>query len=189
MSAPAARAIDIASRFPPSFDDNPWSYGYALFSLALITSISLAFLIGWGLEHRREAEINRIIRNQAHPPRRHGLTLLGLYRLLVSGLLLTIVFGAMPDVLVLLAWGEASDNTMWLLFEIDRAMDGAASLPFLFFVILSIRAAPVVDHVIGIDPVKVSLRPTWGMVRDKLKIVGMVLCIAAGVTFYKAGSL
>lgn len=177
------------ARFPPSFDDSPLGYAFALFSLALITSLSLAILTGYALEHRRECEINRRIGNKAYPPRYHGLTLIGLHRLIVSGLLLTIVFGALPDVLSLLAWGEASDEVMWTLFEIDRLGDGLASLPFLFSVFVAVRAGPNVEHLLGRNPIKVSLRPTWGMVHDKLKIVGVVLCIAAGVTFYKAGWL
>lgn len=176
-------------RFPPSFDDSPLAYAFALFSLALITSISLAQVTSYLLEHRREREINRRLNNQAYPPRPHGWTLLDLHRLIVSGFLLTIIFGALPDVLTLLAWGEASDDTMWNLFLIDRAFDGAASLPFLGAIFVSIRAGGSVAHVLGRDPIQIELRPTKGMVRDKLKIMGAVLCIAVGVTFYKAGWL
>lgn len=175
------------TRFPPVFDDSPLAYALALFSLALITSISLAIVAGYALEHRRELEINRLIDNHAAPPRRHGLTVLGVHRLIVSGLLMTIIFAELPDVLVLLAWGEASDETMFALFQFDRLFDGITLLPFLFAVSISVRANMVVDHVLGLDPIKISLRPTWGLVRDKLRIVGVVLCIALGVTAYKAG--
>lgn len=177
------------TRFPPSFDESPLAYAFALFSLTLVTAISLHIVIGYALEHRREAEISRRVCNQAHAPLKHGMTLLGLHRVIVSGFLLTIIFGAAPDVLTMLAWGEASDQTMWTLFQIDRAFDGLLLLPFLLSVFVTIRAGMPVDHLLGRDPVKVTLRPTWGMVRDKLKIMGAVLCIAVGVTFYKAGWL
>src|ERR1044072_6619805 len=111
-SASAERMMHPA-RFPPSFDDRPLGYAFALFSLALITSLSLAILTGYALEHRRECEINRRIGNKAYPPRYHGLTLIGLHRLIVSGLLLTIVFGALPDVPSLLAWGGGPEGGRW----------------------------------------------------------------------------
>ncbi|HVJ03811.1 MAG TPA: hypothetical protein VM662_16660 [Sphingomonas sp.] len=177
------------TRFPPVFDDSPLAYAFALFSLALVTSVSLAIVINYALEHRREHVINAKIGNRAYPPRQLGITLVGLHRVIVSGLLLTIIFGALPDVVVLLAWGEATERTMWILFELDRLFDGLTLLPFMVSTFVSVRAGPAVDHIIGLDPIKVSLRPTWGMVRDKLKIMGAVLCISVGVTFYKAGLL
>lgn len=177
------------NRFPPSFNDNPWSYGLALFSLALITSISLAYVIGVALERWREREINEKIGNPAVPPRRHGLTLLSYHRLILCGLLSTIILGAGPDVLLLLAWGEASDDAMWWIFQIDRAGDAATIAPFLISMFLTIRAERSIEHRLGVDPIKIPVRPTWGMVRDKLKITGAVLCIAVGVTLYKAAGL
>ena len=179
----------MPQRFPPSFDDSPLAYGFALFSLTLVTAISLHIVIGYALESRREREISRRIQNRAYPPRRNGLTLLGLHRIIVSGFLTTIILGAGPDVLVLLSWGEASDATMWTLFQIDRICDALLLLPFMVSVFFTLRAGMPVDHLLGLDPIKISLRPSCGMVRDKLKIMGAVLCIAGGVTLYKAGWL
>jgi hypothetical protein len=177
----------MTTRFPPSFDDNPWSYGLALFSLALITSISLAYVIAAVLERSREREVNKAIGNIAYPPVQHGMTLLSLHRLIMCSLLVTIIFGAGPDVMLLLAWGEASDETMWWIFQIDRFFDAATIAPFMCAMFLTVRAERSIEHRLGLDPVKIPVRPTWGMVRDKLKILGAVLCIAVGVTLYKAG--
>lgn len=179
----------LSPRFPPSFDDSPFAYAFALFSLTIVTALSLSIVIGYALEGRREREISRRIGNWASAPRKNGVTLLGLHRVIVGGFLLTIIMGALPDVLVLLAWGEASDETMWTLFLVDRAFDGLLLLPFLFSVFITIKAGMPVDHLLGREPVKVSLRPTWGMVREKLKIVGAVLCISVGVTLFKSGWL
>ncbi|KTF70687.1 hypothetical protein ACNFJ7_02270 [Sphingomonas sp. HT-1] len=177
------------SRFPPSFNDNPLSYGFALFSLALITSIALAYVIAVLLERTREREINAAIRNPALPPPEHGITLLSLHRMIYCGLLSTIILGAGPDVLLLLAWGEASDNAMWWIFQLDRVCDAATIGPFLMSMFLAIRAEKSIEHRLGLDPAVIPVRPTWGMVRDKLKITGAVLCIAVGVTLYKAAGL
>ncbi|WP_066723596.1 hypothetical protein [Sphingomonas pituitosa] len=179
----------MQTRFPPSFNDNPLSYGFALFSLALITSISLAYVIAAVLERSREREVNAKIRNVALPPSPTGLTLLSYHRLILCGLLLTIILGAGPDVLLLLAWGEASDEAMWWIFQLDRVCDAATIIPFLMSMFLTIRAERSIEHRLGLDPIKIPVRPTWGMVRDKLKITGAVLCIAVGVTLYKAAGL
>ena len=178
-----------ATRFPPSFEDSPLAYGLALFSLALVTSISLGVVISYALEAKRNREIDRLLSNWVARSRHATLSPLVLHRIILSGVLLTIVFGGLPDVLVLLAWGEASDATMWALFNIDRIMDGLTIIPFLTSIFVSLRAAAIVDHRLAAEPLTISLKPTWGMIRDKLKIAGLVLCIAVGVTAYKSASL
>lgn len=183
----AAAIANGTSRFPPSFEDNPLSYGMALFALALISSISLGVVIGYALEARRAREVDRLVRNRA-PRSIHGrYSPVSLHRIVVAGFLLTIVFGALPDVLVLLAWGEASDATMFILFSLDRVFDALTLIPFLGSIFVSLRAAGVVDHRLAVEPLAISLKPTWGMIRDKLKIAALVLLIAVGVTAYKTG--
>lgn len=182
-------AIDVANgltRFPPSFDNNPALYAFALFSLSLITSISLGIVIGYGLEARRAREVDRLIQNQLTRVDTPALSPVSIHRLIVSGFLLTIIFGALPDVLVMLAWGEAADTTMTILFDVDRAFDGLTLLPFLGSVFISLRAAQVVDHRLAVEPLKIRIKPSWGMIRDKMKIAALVLFISAGVTFYKS---
>jgi hypothetical protein len=178
-----------AERFPPSFDNSPFFYAFALFSLSLITSISLGVVIGHALEARRAREVDRLIGNPLPRVKVSALSPVSIHRLIVSGFLLTIIFEALPNVLVMLAWGEASDATMRSLFDIDRACDGMALLPFMASILVSLRAAPVVDHRLAVEPLRIQLRPTWGMIRDKLKITGLVLFISAGVTFYKSAGL
>ncbi|MCP3731999.1 hypothetical protein M9978_16360 [Sphingomonas sp. MG17] len=177
-------------RFPPVFDDSPVAYAFALFSLSLISAIALAMLIGSMLEERRAREVDRIVHNRVRrAPKRVEMTLLQLHRLIVSGFLLTILFGALPDVIVMLSWGEADDGTMFALFQLDRFFDGLTAFPLVGSFILSTMAAQSVDHRLFTDPapppVRLSFR--WTSFGDKLKIGGLVLCIAVGVTLYKAG--
>jgi len=180
----------MPARFPPSFEDSPIAYAFALFSLALITAISLAVVINYFLEERRARELERRVgtRTLAGVPYAE-ITLLRLHRLIASGFLLTIIFGALPDVLVLLAWGEASDDAMWLLFQLDRFFDGMTLLPFLGAIWIGAQASQAVDHRLALDPAPMRLNFSWGLIKDKIKIGGLVLCIAVGVTLYKAGSL
>lgn len=175
-------------RFPPMFDDSPFAYAFALFSLTLASALSLAMLIGFILEARRGKEIAALVGSRT-PPSRSGspLNLFDLHRLIVSGFLLTILLGAMPDVVVLLAWGEASDRAMYSLFQLDRIFDGLTILPLATSLGLSTIAAQSVDHRLYIEPAPVRLSFKWSSLRDKFKIGGVVLCIAIGVTLSKAG--
>lgn len=175
------------SRFPPSFDGNPWSYGFALFSLTLISAIALTILIGYLSEARARREIDERIGNMvpaALSP--SALSPYVLHRLIIAGLMLTIVLGAVPDVLLLLAWGEAGDSTLDTLFLVDRVCDGLTLAPFLASTLLLLWAGQAVDHRLSIEPVKVRLRPSWQAIRERLKLVLLVLLIAVGVTFAKS---
>lgn len=174
------------SRFPPSFDGNPWTYGFALFSLTLVSAISLAILIGYALEYRARREINVAIDNPVTQPAFPMTSPFSLYRWIICGFLLTIVMGALPDVLVLLAWGEASADTMEALFMFDRLADGLLILPYLCSAFLAVWAGQAVDHKLALDSIPMGLRPSWAMMRDRIKMAGLVLFIAIGVTLAKS---
>jgi hypothetical protein len=66
MSVPVAQIVEL-SRFPPSFDGNPWSYGYALFGLTLVSAASATVLVSYLLEARERRAINRLLENQVVP--------------------------------------------------------------------------------------------------------------------------
>lgn len=174
------------SRFPPSFENSPLSYGMALFSLTLISAFSLAVLTGYALDARRKREIDALLDNRLPRPLSAGITPILLHRLIVSGLMLTIVFGALPDVLVLLAWGEASDRTMEMLFTLDRIGDGATIMPFMGSAFLLVWAGQGVDHRLAIDPIHRPFRMEWSMLRERLRLALLVLLIAVGVTYAKS---
>jgi hypothetical protein len=174
------------TRFPPSFDGNPWTYGLALFSLTLVSAICLTILVGWLLEARHQREIDRRIGNWVISRPIPRLTIYQLHRLTKVGFLLTILMGACPDALVLFAWGEADDATMIALFAIDRWCDGLLLLPFLWSTMLVLWGGQALDHRLASEPSYVKLRPSWLLAQQKIKMVAVVLLIALGVTYSKA---
>jgi len=176
-----------AARFPPSFDGNPFSYGFALFSLTLISAISLAILASYALEARHRREIDTALNNHI-PPARAELwrSPVRLHRIIVSGFLITIIMGALPDVILLLAWGEASAEWLDVMFLVDRLFDGSLMVPFLCSTFTILWAGQVVDHRLTFPAGLVKPRPPWGMIRERLKIVAVVFLIAIGVTVAKS---
>lgn len=173
-------------RFPPSFDNSPLSYGFAVFSLTLVSALSLAQLLSYWFEGRARREAQKIAMNLVTEPLA-SFSALQVHRMIVSGFLLTILFGALPDVLVLLFWGEAADRTMEALFLIDRVLDGALLFPFLWSIAMLAYAYQAIPQTLVRNAGVGLARPTWQMVRDKLKIIGAVLVLAVGVTLAKAG--
>lgn len=178
----------LLSPYPPSFDGNPWSYGFALFSLTLICALSTALLMQFLFEarsRRRAWASSMAVAGQGPQPFATPLTV---HRMIITGFLVTILLGALPDVIVLFAWGEATHATMDLLFLIDRIGDGLTFAPFSFACALSAWGLQVLPQQL-ITQTKVQLsRPTWHTVKDQAKIIGMVLVVAAGVTFAKAST-
>lgn len=177
------------SPFPPSFDGSPWTYGFALFSLTLISAVSLTILVGYMLEARGKRLMNVRTTNYVNQPAFPFMHPVQLHRAIVSGFLLTIFMGAFPDVLIMLAWGEASVPTMNALYVVDRLGDGFLIVPFLASVTLIVSAGQVVDHLLGVNVVggeTVKLRVSWKRLRERLKMTSVVLLIAVGVTLAKS---
>lgn len=180
-------AANAQSNFPPSFDDSPWSYGFALFSLTTICAVSLSMLWQFWFEARARRLAAKMAMNLVAEPVPFASPLT-VHRLIIAGFLLTILCGALPDVLVLFFWREASTGTMETLFTIDRIGDGLTLLPFLLSAVLSAWGIQVIPQQL-LRETRVTLRrPGWDTVRDKLKIVAVVLIISAGVTLAKASA-
>lgn len=179
--------MDLHTRFPPSFDNSPYTYGLALFSLSLISMLSLAQLLGMWFEARRQRELANLVPGFFSFPLPHW-SLLNVHRLILGCLYLTVLFGASPDVLVLLLWGEASERTMELLFLLDRLFDTATIVPFLYSAALSAWAAQAIPQKL-ISEVNVQLAPPqWEMIKGPARIAALVSLISAGVTVGKAGA-
>jgi hypothetical protein len=178
----------MTDRFPPLFQDNPFSYGFALFSLTVVSAIFLAILIGWGLESRRTKEIDRLVGNEIPPPMGLGfdLTPFRAHRIILSGLMLTIVMGALPDAVFLMAWGEVSNGTINAILAVDRACDGVLIVPAMVSVMFLVVSGQGMEHRLHFNAVHRPFKPTWSLIRDKLKIAGVVLLIAVGVTYAKS---
>lgn len=94
----------------------------------------------------------------------------------------TIIVGFTPDTIVLLGWGETPLGPM---VRIDRILDFLCVIPFTMGCLLRIRGAAVVNFQLSRQPVPVDLWPTWGMVRHRLYMLGMVTLIALGVALAK----
>lgn len=175
------------SPFPPSFDDNPWSYGFALFSAVLISSLCLAHLLGYAFDYHRTLEADR----KRGTARRARFLNFGsaecVYRMIVGGLLTALLVRVLPDAVVMLAWGEASSETMTILFGIDRYLDGLAIIPFIFSSLLLVWSSQAIPDGLMAEAQNRLAPPRWEMLRNRGKIALVVLVIAVGVTLGKAG--
>ena len=181
--------VDLAvatSRFPPSFDGNPWTFGLALFGLTVISALSLAMLAAIVLDRRHRRAIDAELGNVVERPSLPKVTVLSLYQFKAACLLGTIAIGATPDVAVLLAWGEGSPATMEFLFMADRVGDALAPVPFLAFVATVALSQGAISHRLALDPFEIDIRPRWKRVKEHLRIALYAFLIAVGVTAYKA---
>lgn len=175
------------SAYPPSFEGNPWSYGFALFSLTLICALSLAMLMHMLFEVRAKRAAFEML-GQHPPPPEPWASPLTIHRTIVACFLLTILCGAFPDVLILFAWGEGAPSTMDALFFFDRMGDGMTGVPFICAAALTAWGYQVVpQQLIRNTPIPIRA-PTWRTFKDQGKIALMVLLIACGVTVAKAGA-
>lgn len=177
----------VQSPFPPSFDGNPWTYGLALFSLTLVSSLALAQLLHIWFAARRGRQIDVAVGNLAVPPPAPW-SVFNVNQAVHSALLLTICLGAAPDVMVLFAWGEGSERTMEVLFLLDRLCDAATIVPFAAASALATWQAQASDHLLRQARASLLPAPSWRTFRDRAKISGAVLVIAVGVTIGKAGA-
>lgn len=175
------------TRFPPSFEDNAFAYGFALFSLTVIASTSAALLLQFMFDRRAKIALALELGSGAYVGSCAPGSVCGLYRFQIGTLMWTMLLGTLPDVLVLLAWGEASDQLMWLLFQVDRIGDGMAGIPFTLFALSYLLSGKVIEHKLSLETDDVPLRPRWVQIKEKARIVVLALVIALGVTAYKAG--
>lgn len=173
--------------FPPSFEGEPLSYGFALFSLTLICALSLAMLMQFVFEAKARREAQKIAANRICEPVPFASPL-AIHRWIISGFLVTILLGALPDVLVLFAWGEARDSTMEWLFFVDRICDGLTIFPFTTAAVLSAWGLQVLPQQLVRETRVLLQRPRWETVKAQVKIAATVLVIAIGVTLAKAGA-
>ena len=176
------------SPFPPSFEGNPWTYGFALFSLSLLSMLSVARI--WAL-------LSDIRKNRLLAERLPGLMVprtpvpvwsaLTLHETKLACLYLTIFIGTFPDTLILLLWGEAGTDTMVTLFLVDRIGDGLTLIPFSVAMMLGAWLQQVVPQKLIANSAQHEVKkPNWQALMPTIKIGALVLILAAGVTMGKA---
>jgi hypothetical protein len=177
------------SPFPPSFDGNPWTYGFALFGLTLISALSLTQLLAYWGEGRQLRMIYRLIQNEVPPaPPVPPLSILGAYQRIIANFLLMAFLGATPDVFILLTWGEAGAPMIEILYLIDRLGDGLCMVPFLNALWLMVRTREALPQQLA-KVVDIPLGPfRWTRLGQNLQIFIIVLLIAIGVTLGKASA-
>lgn len=177
------------SPFPPSFEGNPWAYGFGLFGDVVAASLSLAVLLAYAFEARRNREVSDYVRNMVVEPPLPRWSPLFVYRLGKMSMLAFIVMRALPDALWMLAWGEVSEWTIRFLLAFDLWMDGMALFPLMMAIICWAWGRQIIPQkLIEGNAGVIAGRLPWGMIANNAKIVLVVLLIAVGVTIGKAGA-
>ena len=170
MAQPALMIPKITA-YPPSFMGDPFTFGWALFSLTAVSAFCIAMLG----QMWREASIYGLQMNAPY----------GVARAALGCLLTTILMGAAGDVAFLYAWGEVSPNTLRTILATDRWLDTMLAVPFFGFSAFILRGRQVITFQLIKEPIPTDLWPTWPMVRQAMGMLALIFCLAAGVTVAK----
>lgn len=178
-STPITQAINaVMSPYPPSFDNNPALFAWALFARILIVLMAAATLVKISSRNRMEGiEAN-------HPVYYHRMT--------VCCFLWGAMIGSLSDALTYLFWGEVGDAVTYFIFVAARVLDGMTMFPFLMalFVPLWLRwlceigvlkSAPTLT----LNGVINDVRTTWDSKSIPLLLLGYSALGSAAVTVGK----
>lgn len=175
------------SPFPPSFDGNPFAYGFGLFGDVVAAALALTLLLGYLLEPRRNMQVNAVLDNPVFNREHRAWTPLFLYRSTNMSLLLFVVLRALPDALWMLAWGEVPESTIRFMLAIDLVCDGFALFPLFFAVLCWCWGRQVISQMLVVElTAGVHGGPPWDTIWKNGRIVLIVMVIAIGVTIGKA---
>jgi hypothetical protein len=177
------------SPYPPSFEGNPWAYGFGLFGDVVAAALSLAMLSAYLLEGRRLVLASRLAKNvvaQDPPPK---WSVLRIYRMGNIAMLTFVVMRTLPDALWMLAWGEVSEPTIRFLLQFDLLSDGVSLAPFAVAVVCWAWGRQAIPQILSaISMVGVTGGPIRETIFRNARIVLVVLLIAIGVTIGKASA-
>lgn len=175
--------------FPPSISSEPWAYGLALLADLLMSALMAAMLLGILLEGRRKRKSARLLKIPAKAnPRFPLFSLVRVRLLIITGFLLAIVMRAVPDALWLLAWGEATKDTMEGLFLLDWWGDVLALIPGTVALALLVWSGQAIDQCLAERSHVPLARPKWEQARQYVLIFILVLVLGIGVTIGKASA-
>lgn len=183
------QAVDAGSRFPPAFQDSIWTFGLALASMASLSFVSFAILVGYVLEARVNMRILTRLCNWLTPAPKPTKTLAYYDRLVTSGFLITIILGTFPDVMVMVTWREVSAQTTLELYHIDRIADALVVIPYLWAIFLGLAIRQAKRHKLTFEApyeVKGYQFIRWADAIEKAKIIFLAIIIASGIAFYKS---
>ena len=174
------------STLPLSVDGMPWSYGVALFSDFLVAALSASHLMALLLDARHKRRAMRLMGHGVTGPRLPLFSPLNIFRGIVIGFLLTIVLRAFPDVLWMLAWNEATSESVYWLIVTESICDTLALFPFIMSLSLLVWSGQVIPQKL-MEAASIKLaRPQLEDARTFLGMSVVVLLIAVGVTVGKA---
>ena len=105
--------------FPPSFDGSPVLYGWALFSLLLMPG--LATMIGGFLGRDLWRD------------RRRGVDSVSALRSLVTAVCVTILLRCIPEVVYMICYPEATDESIARILTVKRVCDIISLVPVMFW--------------------------------------------------------
>lgn len=177
------------SPFPPSFEGNPWSYGFGLFGDVVASALALTLLLSYVFDERRNRTVQRIVSAPLNHPTGRAWSPLFLYRTSIMSLLTFVVMRALPDALWMLAWGEVSEATIKALLILDLVMDGLALAPLFLAVMCWCWGRQVIPQMLVIETrAGVTGGPPWDVLWKNGRIILVVLVIAVGVTIGKAAA-
>lgn len=173
------------SDLPSSFEGNAWAFCFALFSLLLIVSLSLGQVLKHWVEASRETHLVKHMPGFVPNRPTAFWTPLTLYRWKVSLLYLTIIFGAIGDVAVMLAWREVSSRTIEALLAIDRVLDALTIVPFLCAFAMACWSDQAIPAQLTYPEPRPVRPPKWARVKGSVRIVATIATISMGVTLGK----
>lgn len=187
--------MSILSPFPPSLSDGPVSYGLALIGDMLAAGFSLTILFHYLFSpHRAPQKIEHTAAGLLNIKNMRGkvASVRALRRLndyIVAGLMLAVVFRTVPDVAIMLSWGETTEPVARLLFNIDYVFDFIALLPLGGAAVVWAWARPSISQQLAkaddypMPPIRLV------RISGFLKIAGLVTLIGVGLTLAKAASV
>lgn len=123
-----------ADPYPPSFDNSPLLYAWALGSITALACL-MAMVCGW---MARELWADR---RYVHP--KTALTAFRVLLMCASG---TSCIRALPEALYMYSWNEASEDQMRLILLFKRVADGLSIGPGAIWTFLLFLAYPAIAH-------------------------------------------
>lgn len=178
------------SPFPPSFDGNPWSYGFGLFGDVVAAALALTILLSFVFEQRRYRQVQKRLDNETvHVSPYQPWTAIWLWRTGQMCFLTFVVMRTLPDALWMLAWGEVSQTTIEFMLRLDLVADGLAIAPLIGASLCWAWGRQVIPQKLAQGRVALTGgHPPWDVVLKNGKIVVIVSVIAFLVTIGKASA-
>jgi hypothetical protein len=155
---------------PPGFEGQPLVYMMTLFSLLMITLLTLEWFwrIAWGA-YERPFGI------------KHPVTVLRVILLLVG---ISVLLRVGPDIFRFALWRTLSPQARFMAFEVDHWLDMFSFIPWSLAWLAGYLGMPMMHFQLEKRPPPIHLWPTKEQLKRPLKIGMAVLLIAAAITYY-----